>query len=159
MAEARSIIEPFVEKRAGLQADALAKGETVPEYEDAFEWAKTEALGPDTYDPVTFQLNLSVVAIHTTNDLLKQVMIDLVEHPQYIQPLRDEMINVLRSEGWKKSSLFNMKLVDSAVKETQRRKPVNTSKYSRFKKNPLQADGSSLHASHCTGTSQAIHGT
>lgn len=155
MTEARCIIEPYIEKRVRLEAEALAKGEPTPEYEDAFEWAKAEAIGPNSYDPVTFQLNLSVVAIHTTNDLLKQVMIDLVEHPQFIKPLRDEMVNVVRSEGWKKSSLFNMKLVDSAVKETQRRKPINTSQLN-LSKSLSQANHSSLNAPHRTSATQAV---
>lgn len=47
-------------------------------------------------------------------------MFELLEHPDYIDRLRDEITQTLGTGGWKKSSLYNLKLMDSVLKETLR---------------------------------------
>jgi hypothetical protein len=76
------------------------------------------------------QLALSVVAIHTTTELLTGALLDLAQNDGFIESLRDEMIPVLREQNddadatgktsWKKNSLYKLKLMDSALKESQR---------------------------------------
>tara|TARA_R110002003_G_scaffold1993_8_gene23844 strand:+ start:10326 stop:10688 length:363 start_codon:yes stop_codon:yes gene_type:complete len=100
-----------------------------PEYIDAIEWFEQSANGRK-YDPVNVQLTLSFVAIHTTSDLVTQVLFDLASHPEYIQPLRQEVIEVLGKYGWQKTSMYQLKLLDSVLKECQRLSPINTSKMS-----------------------------
>ncbi|KAI1491320.1 cytochrome P450 [Biscogniauxia mediterranea] len=128
---AKEIMAPVIEKRNRIKREAVASGQPVPKFNDAIEWIEEEALKAD-YDPANFQLTLSVVAIHTSSDLMQQVVMDLAENPQYIQPLRDEVVGVLRAEGWKKSALYNMKLLDSAIKESQRLKPITMASMNRF---------------------------
>lgn len=120
--DARVLIERLVNERAVLRA----KGEK-PEYSDVLEWLPQIAKGR-TYDPALVQLALSFVAIHTTADVVGQMLFDLIEHPEYIQPLRQEIITVLNEGGWKKNSLYNMKMLDSFMKETLRIRPINQSK-------------------------------
>ena len=128
-AEAEKLLKPVVHQRRQLQAAALAKGEPVPVFNDTVEWAEAEAEARGAplsiYDSATFQLNMSVAAIHTTTDLAMQTIITLARFPDVIPELRDEIVSVLRKEGWNKSALFNMKLLDSVIKETQRLKPIN----------------------------------
>ncbi|KAJ3955148.1 hypothetical protein N0V92_008336 [Colletotrichum tropicale] len=101
--ESRRIIMPYIEKRRAARAAAMASGKKIPEFYDAIDWADQEAATRGvTYDPAIMQLAL---------------------HPEYVAPLREEVIHILRSEGLKKSSLHNMKLLDSALKEAQRHKP------------------------------------
>lgn len=64
-----------------------------------------------------------MAAIHTTTDLTEQCLINLAENPQCIQPIRDEIVEVLRADGWQKASLYKLKKLDSAIKESQRLKP------------------------------------
>jgi cytochrome P450 monooxygenase-1 len=123
--EARGLIGKVLDERASLEA----KGEK-PEYVDAIEWFKDVAQGRH-YDPVNVQLTLSFVAIHTTADMITQLMFDLAQSPEYVQPLREEVIAVLGKDGWKKTSLYNLKLLDSAMKESQRLRPINDSKSAR----------------------------
>lgn len=80
------------------------------------------------------QLALSVVAIHTTTELLTGTLLDLAQNGDYIDSLREEMIPVLEEQSsvangdaegtgktsWKKTSLYKLKLLDSALKESQR---------------------------------------
>ncbi|KAF4472123.1 putative cytochrome P450 monooxygenase (lovA) [Fusarium albosuccineum] len=122
--DARRIIMPLIQRRRELRQAAIAAGEPIPVFNDAIDWSEQEAAAAGSnFDPVIFQLTLSLLAIHTTYDLLQQTMIDLGRNPQFIEPLRKEVIEKLSVDGWKKTSLFKMKLLDSAIKETQRLKP------------------------------------
>ncbi|KAG7284932.1 hypothetical protein NEMBOFW57_009547 [Staphylotrichum longicolle] len=118
VAEARRIISEVLEKRRLQQQ----RGEKV-HYDDAVEWFEREAKGRE-YDPTIAQLTLSFAAIHTTTELVTQVMTDVARHPEIIDELRHEMVQVLRDGGWKKTSLYNMKLLDSVIKESLRIKPT-----------------------------------
>lgn len=117
VAEARRIISGVLEKRR-LEKQ---RGEKV-DYEDAVEWFEREARGRE-YDPTVAQLTLSLAAIHTTTELVTQVMTDISRNPEILTELRHEMVQVLRDGGWKKTSLYNMKLLDSVIKESLRLKP------------------------------------
>ncbi|OJI79583.1 hypothetical protein ASPTUDRAFT_78935 [Aspergillus tubingensis CBS 134.48] len=76
------------------------------------------------YDPVGAQLILSVGAIHTTSDLTCQTMTHLAQNPEILEPLRKEIADIIQQHGWKKTALYNMKLLDSVIRESQRLKPV-----------------------------------
>jgi cytochrome P450 len=69
-------------------------------------------------------LGLSIAAIHTTSDLVGQAVLNLGAHPEMIEPLRKEAIEVLQKNGWKKVALTELYLLDSFLKETQRMKPI-----------------------------------
>ncbi|KAI0535120.1 cytochrome P450 [Xylaria digitata] len=122
-AEARSIIGPVIKQRQEDRHKALEAGLPVPKYDDAIDWAEEESKKMK-YEPATCQISLSIAAIHTTTDLISQTILELLAHPELIQPLRDEAIEVLRIHGWTKSGLYNLKLMDSILKETQRVKPI-----------------------------------
>ncbi|KAH8589065.1 cytochrome P450 monooxygenase-like protein [Bisporella sp. PMI_857] len=120
--QARKIIAPVIEKRRALKAQARAEGKPVPAFNDAIDWAEKESNG-HPYDAAVFQLLLSFAAIHNTTDLLSQTLILLANEPELLEPLRKEMIEILQVEGWSKIALYNMKLLDSTLKEAQRIKP------------------------------------
>lgn len=88
------------------------------------EWMEECARGR-SYDPTIAQLTFSLAAVHTTTDMLTQVIYDLCDQPDLVQALRDEAIEVLREDGWKKTALYKMKLMDSVLKESQRLKPTS----------------------------------
>lgn len=122
--ESQRIIWPAVLKRREIRQKAVEAGEPVPEFNDALDWIEQEAQAKGSnYNPASFQLNLSMAAIHTTTDLLEQCLINLAENPQFLPAIREEIVEVLRTEGWQKTSLYKMKRLDSAIKESQRLKP------------------------------------
>ncbi|KAF4926177.1 Cytochrome P450 monooygenase 1 [Colletotrichum viniferum] len=122
LAQARAHVSGVIEQRRAAKREAAAQGEEAPSYNDAIEWAEMECKG-QAYDAAVSQLTLSFAAIHTTTDLLAQTMLFLANQPELITPLREEIVQVLKAEGWGKTALYNMKLMDSALKETQRMKP------------------------------------
>ncbi|GJC99497.1 cytochrome P450 [Colletotrichum higginsianum] len=128
------------------------------QFDDTVEWAEKAAKGLP-YDASAVQLLFSMAAMHTTTDLLTQVILDLAAHPEVIEPLRQEIDTVLREEGgWTKAALHKMKLLDSVLKECQRMKPaaisglrgvlnadVTLSDGTRLEKNTSIAVSSHLH--------------
>ncbi|OOO06875.1 cytochrome P450 monooxygenase [Aspergillus flavus] len=122
---AGKVIRPVLEKRRREKATMESEGKEALQYNDAIEWFEQMAKSQGTsYDPEVVQLFLSTVAIHTTSDLLTVVMADLARNPEIIEPLREEISSVLRDGGWKKTSLTDMKLLDSVLKESLRLKPI-----------------------------------
>ena len=76
------------------------------------------------------QLRLSVASIHTTSNLLTNVVYDLAAYPEHIQPLRDEIKAIVEEDGiLKKAGLAKMKLMDSVLKESQRLHPSSMGEY------------------------------
>lgn len=115
MADARAIIVPELERR---------KMERAEHHEDTMKWLE-EVSKSRKYDPVATQLGLSVGAIHTTGDLLTQVLFDLAQHSDLLDPLRAELVAVLGSKrGWDQKAFADLKLLDSVIKESQRLKPL-----------------------------------
>ncbi|KAF5675769.1 putative cytochrome P450 monooxygenase (lovA) [Fusarium heterosporum] len=120
LAEARQCLEPHLEHRKAIEAEARAQGKPPP-FDDAIAWFERE--GSKSH-PAQIQISLSLVAIHTTSDLLTETLFNIAQHPDLFQPLREEIVRVLSTEGLKKTSLYNLKLVDSVLKESQRLRPV-----------------------------------
>lgn len=119
---ARRAIKPLIEQRKATKAQALARGENPPVYNDSLEWFEQEY--STGYDPAVAQITLSIVAIHTTSDLLQMTMFSIARHPELFAPLREEAIRVLGSQGLTKQAMYDLKLMDSVIKEAQRIKPV-----------------------------------
>jgi cytochrome P450 len=44
----------------------------------------------------------------------------LLRHPEYLEPLREEVDAVIREEGWTKAGMDKMYKIDSFLRETQR---------------------------------------
>lgn len=130
LARARDIIRPVIEDRQRIRknsaAASAASGDAKGghEFNDAIEWYEQESRGRP-YDPTVTQLLLSMAAIHTTTDLVVAALLRLAERPKLVKDLRREITTALSSDGWTKTALFNMKLLDSVLKETLRLKPIN----------------------------------
>lgn len=84
-----------------------------------------EMVGTQKIDYIAAQLNLTVAAMHATTEALTTALVDLVTYPEIIKQLREEVIQVVGEGGWSKQALYNMKLMDSFLKESQRLHPVS----------------------------------
>lgn len=127
--EAESIIAPVIERRRAENAATTTDSHGKVERYDSIEWLEQTAQEKKIkYQPAAMQLTLALSAIHTTTDLLTTTMYELLQSPDTIQLLRDEIVSVIPDGGLKHSSLYNLKLMDSVIKEAQRLKPVLSSK-------------------------------
>lgn len=132
---AQQIIEEKLAARRAFrkQEPSLGSGSEA-EPSNALDWFESQhqKLGGE-YNPALTQLMLSFAAIHTTADLLTQVILDLAVHQDLIEPLRREIIEALDGKPIDKTATQKMKLLDSVMKETQRMKPMQISEKSRMR--------------------------
>jgi hypothetical protein len=120
---ARKILLQELDSRTSLKKEAATgSGQAKGKYEDTITWVE-EAQAGRAYDPVGTQLGMAMAAVVTTSELLKQALIEICTHSELIVPLRDEILASVRAHGWTTAGLFNMQLLDSVVKETQRLNP------------------------------------
>ncbi|KAE8158738.1 cytochrome P450 [Aspergillus tamarii] len=129
---AAEIVQQEIIKRDMIREGKLPEENPPRAHADALDWFREVAAGRP-YDETVSQIGLSVAAIHTTSNLLTNVMYDLTAHPEYIQPLREEIKAVVEQDGiLKKTSLTKMKLMDSVMKESQRTNPVSIAFFNRI---------------------------
>ncbi|GME22686.1 Cytochrome p450 [Neofusicoccum parvum] len=116
----RRIIEPEVAQRKRARREALMAGKKPHKAADAIEWMDEQAKD-EPYDITLGQMTLAFAAIHTTSGMISALLWELTANPEYIDELRKEIVEVLKEDGgWKKTSLYKMKLLDSCMKEAQR---------------------------------------
>ncbi|KAK2024330.1 cytochrome P450 [Colletotrichum zoysiae] len=127
--QCQTILQPHIDKRVAIKAKAAARGEPHP-YNDSIEWFSREC--SPSHNPAAYQITLSMLAIHTTSDLLFQTMIDIGKNPDIVAPLREELVSVLSTDGLKKSAFQKLKLMDACFKESQRIRPVVTTFFRRL---------------------------
>lgn len=138
------MIQPYIDARREAVRKAEREGREVPRAEDMIGWMEEMARergvvaaggkgkkGKKGFDIADAQIMLSIAAIHTTAEAYTWVVADLIEHPEYAGPLREEVARVLGPEGrWQKNSLYRMALHDSFIKESHRRHMVDARKSS-----------------------------
>ncbi|KZL66609.1 cytochrome P450 monooxygenase [Colletotrichum tofieldiae] len=126
---AESIIAPVIARRRAEKTSPTIANHVKKERSDSIEWLEQLSQARKlNYSAAALQLNLAISAIHTTTDLLTQVMYELMMNPEYIQPLRDEILDVAPDGELKHSSLYTLELMDSVIKEAQRLKPPMSEK-------------------------------
>ncbi|KAI1186380.1 cytochrome P450 [Nemania serpens] len=134
--DAHTLIMPEVEKRKAAVDAARAAGEKPPKVADTIGWMYDMAKGQN-YDFVLSQLSLTMAAIHTTTESACRALLDLCKYPDAAQQLRDEIIEVVGREGWAKTTLYKLKLMDSFLKEGQRVTPLGSLSMNRYVEKPV----------------------
>lgn len=118
---ARALITPEVDRRRKELAENAGKPRR--KVLDSVDWFTAAAKGQE-FDYANAELSLAMASIHTTTNTLGFAICDLLENPEYIPLLREEIKQVIEEDGkWEKSTLFKMKLMDSVLKESMRLHP------------------------------------
>ncbi|KAG5962100.1 hypothetical protein E4U56_003488 [Claviceps arundinis] len=90
-------------------------------------------------------LILSLASIHTTALTMTHAIYDLCAHPEYFEPLRQEMTTALAEGGWQKTTLNRLYKLDSFLKESQRISPTFLLTFNRVFHEPINlSDGTHL---------------
>jgi len=112
-------IRPMVEERFAKLEEF---GEDWDMPNDMLTWLMGEAKGSErSVEGLARRLLVvNFAAIHTTSQTLTQVLYRLLSHPEYIEPLRQEVEAVVAEEGWTKAGMDKMHKIDSFLRETQR---------------------------------------
>jgi len=116
----KNILGPIIEER-------LAKMEALGENwndapNDMLMWLMSEAKGVEkSLEGLTRRMLLvNFASIHTTSNTFTRVLYRLLDNPEYIEPLRQEVEVVVAEDGWTKAGLDKMHNVDSFIRESQR---------------------------------------
>jgi cytochrome P450 len=113
-------IRPMVEERFAKMEEYGDDWDDKPE--DMLMWLMSEAKGVErSLEGVARRLLLvNFAAIHTTSLMFTQVLYQLLAHPEYIEPLRQEVDAAIKDEGWTKAGIDKMHKMDSFIRESQR---------------------------------------
>ncbi|PCG89956.1 Cytochrome P450 [Penicillium occitanis (nom. inval.)] len=120
--KAQHMIVPLIEERRRAEIEDRAYQKP----EDFLQYMMDEASGIDKepYKLAHRLLILTLAAVHTTSMAATQALFDLCANPEYIEPLREELLEVLSSEGaYTKQTLTRFKKLDSFMRESQRLNP------------------------------------
>ncbi|RDL34575.1 Uncharacterized protein BP5553_07703 [Venustampulla echinocandica] len=89
----------------------------------------------DPSDMAHLQVVMSLASIHTSQMNAVHVLYDLASRPEYVEPLREEIIQLIKEEGpwrqWQKPAFSKLKKLDSFMKESQRFNPPSLLSYHR----------------------------
>ncbi|KAJ7644780.1 cytochrome P450 [Roridomyces roridus] len=123
--KAMEYLGPIIEERLAKDSELGRDYEGRPN--DVISWLLDIAEGEERAVPalVLRILITNMAAIHTSSMTVSQTLFDLAFHPEYLQPLREEVETVLNAEGWSKAALNNMVKLDSFMRESQRMRPLN----------------------------------
>jgi len=116
--EVENFLGPIILER--LESGTM--DENLPESNDMITWLWNAA--PETERTVHHiavrLIFFNIAAIHTTSSLLSHVLFNLATHSSYIEPLREEISAIVKTEGWTQAATQNMRKLDSFMKESQR---------------------------------------
>lgn len=118
-AKAAKIIGPILKQRiAGERQEGYEKPT------DALQWVRDtlpDGKKDNIYYAAVQSLLTGAASIHTTSQMITNVLFDLIAHPEYIELLREEISRALQdSDGkWNQDVFHSLKKMDSFVKESQ----------------------------------------
>ncbi|KAF7536103.1 hypothetical protein G7054_g4850 [Neopestalotiopsis clavispora] len=144
--DAHDIIDPEVARRKKAIDAALAAGEKPPKTADALGWMYESAKRRNVeVEYSNSSMAMAMAAIHTTTETLSQALLDICQYPDVADQLREEVVNVVGENGWAKTSLYKLKLMDSFLKEGQRIHPMSAAAMGRLVETEIQlSDGTIL---------------
>ncbi|KAL6853226.1 putative cytochrome P450, partial [Trichoderma novae-zelandiae] len=135
---ALDLLMPELKKRA-----AEAKTTDIAPRQDMIEWMQQRAqkIGDKSFDYkelANLQMLTATAAIHTTRLAIIHALYDIAAHPEYIEPLREEIREVTNNGSLQKQHLTQMKKLDSLMKESQRHSPPSVATYQRKAMIPIK---------------------
>ena len=123
---AQKLIVPMVVERQRAASDPFYQKPN-----DLLQWM-IDAADKDESQPHKLahrELLMTLAAIHTSTMAVTHILNDMCAHPEYIQPLREEIENAIREDGGLAKTTFNkMQRLDSFLKESQRVNPPSLRK-------------------------------
>ncbi|KAI1464315.1 cytochrome P450 [Daldinia caldariorum] len=132
-----SYLIPLIEERR-RQAREGSEGYLKPE--DVLQWMIDEAEGDErSAQNIATRYVFSVIgSLYTVSAGLIDCLYDLVVHPEYLEPLREEVRHVLEDDGgWQKGTPAKLIKMDSFMKESQRVNAPSPLSFKRIVKEKL----------------------
>lgn len=116
-----ALVKPIIEERQRLLLEHRDPHDP-DRPNDFMTWLIEEGRAVD--QPIDLLVNAllssNFVAIHTSSISVTHALYNLAAYPEYQQPIRDEIVEVLKAEGWTKQAFGKMWKLDSFMRESQR---------------------------------------
>ncbi|KAF5356382.1 hypothetical protein D9758_009515 [Tetrapyrgos nigripes] len=135
MRRIKKYLKPIIEERLRMKEQFGEDWADKPN--DLIQWSMdAEELAPlskrtSVEDLCARVLTVNFASINTTSnvgltylDFLLSVLLQLAAHPEFADPLRNEVESVVEREGWTKPALNQMWMLDSFVTESVRLQPT-----------------------------------
>ncbi|KAL0068149.1 hypothetical protein AAF712_004809 [Marasmius tenuissimus] len=126
MRQALKLVGPIIKHRLEMEEEHGKDWEDRPN--DAISWAidTVNQIGDEwqkksVEDICLRLLAINFAAIHTTSMAFTHALYLLAANTHLIAPLRNEVETVIKKEGWTKTAMVQLRLMDSFLKESQRR--------------------------------------
>ncbi|KAH9836319.1 cytochrome P450 [Rhodofomes roseus] len=113
-------LQPLIEERLRMMKE---HGKDWPDKpNDMLQWVMDEAEGEELQvDRLVIRImTINITAINTSSMTFTNAMFYLAAHPEWLKPLRDEVEEVTKAEGWTKDSVNRFAKIDSFLRESQR---------------------------------------
>ncbi|RWA14714.1 hypothetical protein EKO27_g325 [Xylaria grammica] len=144
MEELHEFLEPLIEERMAIDAKYNSRGQmTSDKYEkpnDVMQWMMDIATDEEyTPDNLANRFVYTIMgSIRSVVEVVMNCLYELVERPEYIEPIREEMRQVLAEDGgWGKRSASRMLKTDSFIKEISRHYPPSALAFRRITKQKI----------------------
>ncbi|KAI0261281.1 cytochrome P450 [Gloeopeniophorella convolvens] len=113
-------VRPIAEERLSKLKELGKEWDDKPN--DMLMWLINEARGTEkSVEGLARRLLvINFAAIHTTSLTATQALYRLLNNPQHIEPLRQDIEAAVAEEGWTKAAMNKMTKLDSFLRETQR---------------------------------------
>ncbi|KAJ6551781.1 cytochrome P450 [Mycena capillaripes] len=136
MARAKRHLLPLIEERLKMEDECGPEWDGRPN--DLISWLLDHATGEEraVNNLVQRILMINFVAIHTTSNSFTQALYHLAASPEYAAPLREELEDALRQDGWSKAAMGKCTKLDSFLRESQRFNGVSAINMNRMVTNP-----------------------
>ncbi|CAG8978545.1 hypothetical protein HYALB_00012276, partial [Hymenoscyphus albidus] len=142
------MIVPLIIQRRLEAADALrSRDSTYTKPDDFLQWMMD---GANEHDGKPHKLAhrlliLTLAAVHTTSMAATQTLFDLCARPEYMEPLRKELVETMLRDGHTKQTLTHLYKLDSFMRESQRLNPPSLLGFKRCVREELTlSDGTVL---------------
>jgi hypothetical protein len=129
--QAKKLLIPEIIRRREV------KDKTPEENNNLLSWMM-EIATPDESNPsdlAHLEVVMSLASIHTSQMNAVHVMYDLASRPEYMEPLREEIVQLIKEDGpwkqWQKPSFSKLRKLDSFMRESQRVNPPSLLSYHR----------------------------
>lgn len=109
----------FVQRLEQLERGGVSDAEKPV---DMAQWMVESARGNDRNPDVLAQnmLFLTLAGLHTSSNTTVHALFDLCANPEYAQPIREEIEQVIGEDGWTMAGIGKLRKLDSFMKESQR---------------------------------------
>ncbi|CCM05809.1 uncharacterized protein FIBRA_08043 [Fibroporia radiculosa] len=109
---------PLITERSRLAAELGDEWKDKPN--DMLQWCIDSGVGEAIPDLVMRILTINMAAIHSSSITFTHAIFHLATNPHFIQPIREEVDELIQKEGWSKETLGKMHKVDSFLREAMR---------------------------------------